>query len=121
VAASPRRGYDPDVPARPSLDPHRLAEERSVAYHAVIAARLARDPAILERARGRAARRAKEGDSYASEWVELLALTEAQIAAHIVERSDRMDALRQSTPFAGALAPRERWLVHREVRERASR
>jgi len=33
------------------MDPHRLAEERSVAYHRVIAERLQDRPEILARAR----------------------------------------------------------------------
>lgn len=64
-----------------AMDPHRLAEERSLAYHRVVAARLAREPRLVEEAR----------------------------------------ELRQSSPFAGALSPRERWRIWREVRARLDR
>ena len=36
-----------------AIDLHRLAEERSIAYHRVIAARMAVDPNVLEQARRR--------------------------------------------------------------------
>ena len=35
------------------MDLHRLAEKRSIAYHRLIAERIRRDPAVLERARAR--------------------------------------------------------------------
>jgi len=40
------------------------------------------------------------------------------VAAFIVDRSERAEELRQSSPFAGALDARERWRVWRETRER---
>jgi hypothetical protein len=38
--------------------------------------------------------------------------------AFLVERSELADELRQSSPFAGALRPQERWRIWRETRER---
>lgn len=102
---------------------HRLGEERSVAYHRVIAERLQSRPEILESAR----RRVQEWlDSraiapfYARKWAEILSGDATSIAAFLVERSELAAELRQSSPFAGALNPRERWSIWRETRERFS-
>lgn len=105
------------------MDPHRLAEERSVAYHRAIAERLRRQPEVLENARRRVRAWLAAGDGapfYARKWAEVLAGDPSSIAAFLVERSELADELRQSSPFAGALRPRERWQIWRETRERFS-
>jgi hypothetical protein len=103
------------------MDLHRLAEERSVAYHRVIAERLARQPEILDMARRRVQGWLEAGKPfYARKWAEILADDAASIAAFLVERSELAIELRQSTPFAGALQPQERWKIWRETRERFS-
>ena len=103
------------------MDPHRLAEERSRAYHLLIAERLRDDPAMLESARRRV-QSWMAGSSpppfYAQKWAEILAGDLSSIAAFLAERSELADELRQSSPFAGALKPRERWRLWRETRER---
>ena len=35
----------------------------------------------------------------------------------MVEESERMTAMRQTSPFAGLLTPRERWAIYREFEE----
>lgn len=103
------------------MDPHRLAELRSLAYHRVIAQRLHEDRSILERARARvAAWLAEDGRArpYAERWKEVLDGPDAQIARVLVEDSEAARALRQATPFAGALDARERWRLWREVKDR---
>lgn len=100
---------------------HRLAEERSLAYHAAIAARLAREPGLLESARARVHAWLQHGPTaphYAREWAVVLEDTPESIAAFLVDRSERACELRQSTPFAGALSARERWEIWRDVRAR---
>jgi hypothetical protein len=98
------------------VDRHRLAEERSVAYHRAIAARLRGEPEILERARRRVQGWLAAGDTAphaAERWAALLAEDLSAIEAFLVERSELADELRQSSPFAGALRPRERWRIWR--------
>jgi hypothetical protein len=105
------------------MDPHRLAEERSVAYHRVIAERLREQPEVLEKARRRVETwlTSEAGARfYARKWAEVLARDPAAIAAFLVERTELADELRQSSPFAGALKPQERWRIFRETRERFS-
>jgi hypothetical protein len=106
-----------------AMDPHRLAEERSVAYHRVIAERLRHQPEVLENARQRVQMwLASSGDApfYARKWAEILAGDISSIAVFLIERSELADELRQSSPFAGALRPQERWKIWRETRERFS-
>jgi hypothetical protein len=105
------------------MDLHRLAEERSVAYHSVIAERLLLRPEVLDRARQRVAgwlSSKAEAPYYALRWSEVLAGDPSSIAAFLVERSDLADELRQSSPFAGALSQEERWQIIRETRDRAA-
>jgi hypothetical protein len=103
------------------MDLHRLAEERSVAYHRAIAERLRDRPEVLENARRRVQGwldRDGEPRFYARKWAEILGGDPAAVAAFLVERSELADELRQSSPFAGALSPQERWKIWRETRER---
>ncbi len=103
------------------MDLHRLAEERSVAYHRVIAGRLRDRPEILENARQRVQTwlASREGARfYARKWAEILAGDVSAIEAFLVDRGELAIELRQSTPFAGALNPQERWKIWRETRER---
>jgi hypothetical protein len=102
------------------MDLHRLAEERSIAYHRVIAERLQRQPEILEMARQRVRTwlaSSAGGQFYARKWAEILSGDVPSIAAFLVERSELAIELRQSTPFAGALKPQERWKIWRETRD----
>lgn len=105
------------------MDLHRLAEERSVAYHRAIAEKLRHQPEIVEMARRRVqewmASRA-EPPFYARKWTEILASDVSTIAAFLVERSELAIELRQSTPFAGALDPQERLKIWHETRDRFS-
>src|SRR6185295_657832 len=96
------------------MDPHRLGEERSVAYHRVIAERLRSQPEILEKARQRVQSWLTAGAEppfYARKWAEVLAGDVPSIATFLVDRSELATELRQSTPFAGALQPEERWRI----------
>lgn len=99
-----------------AIDPHRLAELRSLAAHRVIAERLRARPELLERARERVEEWLREARPYARAWRELLDREVEEIAAAITADSERARALRQSTPFAGALDPRERWQLWARVR-----
>lgn len=103
------------------MDPHRLAEERSIAYHRLIAARLREDPQLLESARNRVSdwlNRPEGSPLHAQKWKQVLDGDIASITAFLTERSEPAAELRQSTPFAGALAPRERWRIWREIGDR---
>ncbi len=101
------------------MDPHRLAELTSIRLHAAVAERLAEDPSILARARARVARWLETGEVaafYAKAWAEVLARPPDELSSVLVEDTDNARALRQVSPFAGALDARARWAVWREAR-----
>ncbi len=98
------------------MDPHRIAEARSLAYHQAVAKRLATEPALVVTAQARVAAWLEEGRAYARAWTQLLALQTSELALRIVEDNELARTLRQSTPFANALSPSERWQIWREVR-----
>ena len=100
---------------------HHLAEERSIALHAAVVVELESRPEVLEQAKSRVNRWLRDGSvhaSYASSWKELLSLPREQLKARLIDQSERMRALRQCTPFAGALDPRTRWRIHKETASR---
>ena len=99
------------------MDPHRLAEARSLAFHQVVAGRLRSQPELLERARRRAAEWLAAGHSPDAmrRWVDLLSGSVESVARFIQLDTEEARELRQSTPFAGALPPRERWALWASV------
>jgi hypothetical protein len=107
-----------------AIDPHRLAEARSLAAHQLIADRLADEPRLLDMARERVAGWLVDGSVariYAQLWHEILAGDLLSIRIAIVDDGERGRALRQCTPFAGALDPRTRWRLWAHVREELER
>lgn len=102
------------------MDPHRLAEARSLAFHRAVAELLTPDSPVLTRARARVESWLETGQThkeYATAWRDLLASPLATIREAIVADDERMRTLRSVTPFAGAIDPRTRWRIWREVRE----
>lgn len=102
------------------MDPHRRAEARSLAYHRVVAERLVTDPSLVTRARERVRSWTEHQPAtpYVREWEAVLRRSPDAIAAFLVDEGEHATELRQSTPFAGALEPRERWRIWRSVGER---
>jgi len=79
-----------------------------------IAERLGAQPEILANARRRVEDwlASREGQRfYARKWAEILAGDASSVAAFLVDRGELAVELRQSSPFAGALNPRERWKI----------
>lgn len=103
-----------------SMDPHRIAEARSLAYHRVVAERLTRDPQVIERARKRIDAWLAEpnrSSSYLEQWRALLAGPRERLLEVLRSMDEQAKALRQCTPFPGELDPRERWELWRRVRD----
>lgn len=101
------------------MDPHRRAEWRSLMYHRSIAQRLASEPHVLARARQRVAAWRQAGAAAPAEadaWAEVLDGDATAVAALLSEDSERARAMRQSSPFAGALSATERWRMWRATR-----
>src|SRR5258705_5511468 len=98
-------------------------DERSLALHAAVAAKLLIDPNILDRARRKLDQWLERGGRSAplwKRWSEILADTPEHIAEFLVSQTDEAAWLRKASPFAGALEPRERWNILRSLRRRAS-
>lgn len=103
---------------------HVLAEERSLALHRAIVDRIREDPSVVERARRRVQQWLDTGAVaryWAEEWEALLRRPVRDIFALLVDESEHARAMRQVTPFAGAIDPRTRWRIWREVRESMER
>jgi hypothetical protein len=99
---------------------HRLLEARSLAMHALIARKIERDPTLLQIARDNIdrwdARRGGECPAWLDEWREWLNKPWQSIAMLITDPGENAARLRQSSPFAGILAPQERQAIHEAFR-----
>jgi hypothetical protein len=95
--------------------PHDRLERRSLALHQAIADKLREHPELLSIAVGnieRWSQRRGRAQPYLDAWREILGLPFPELLNLIEEDSPRMAELRQSTPFAGVLDPRERWRIY---------
>lgn len=102
------------------VNPHQLAEERSLAAHRLIAERLRENPELVLQARKRVADWAARGtvnSHYCQAWQEWLELPLPELLRRLQGTDEEARALRQVTPFAGVLSPRQRWRIWRSVRE----
>ena len=94
---------------------HRRIDDRSLAMHQAIGAKLRSRPELLTIARENLSRwRDHAGASlpYLDEWARILDKPLDEVLEMIGQENERMTALRQSSPFAGVLDPRERWAIY---------
>ena len=94
---------------------HSRLDERSLALHQLIAAKVLADPALLDKARDNLRRwQQMEGSPKPAlaEWEQILSGSTDQIAQFLTERSERATRLRQSSPFAGVLSETERKAIY---------
>jgi len=95
------------------LRDHRLLDQRSLALHQAVSETIQRDPSAIERALRNLARwEATAPGPWIGEWRSLLLGSRVELLALLVERSERADRLRQSSPFAGVLSPLERRRIY---------
>ena len=106
--------------ASPGVLKHRIIEARSLAMHCLIARKIGADPRLLATARRNlAAWAVRYGDSVPralEEWRAILDRPWPEIAALITDAGESAARLRQSSPFAGVLAPAERRRVYEAFR-----
>ena len=103
--------------AQPTVDSdHYLHDLRSLAMHALIAAKVERDRTLLaipQRNLSRWRKRfAAQPARWWQEWTQLLRRPWPDIAATLTDRSESATRLRQSSPFVGILTPTERRRFH---------
>jgi uncharacterized protein YmfQ (DUF2313 family) len=96
------------------MNDHRQIDARSLAMHRLVAAKVRRDPAQFEHARATLARwldprNPTRSEPYLREWARLMALGMEATLAAAEEESERAEALRACSPFAGILTPAERF------------
>lgn len=100
------------------MSTHLELDDRSRALHVLVAEKIRQDPARLDHARTILARwRATvcaNTQPHMLEWERILGSSTDEILAIAVENSQRGDALRQCSPLACVLSPRERWAFLRE-------
>ena len=94
---------------------HARIDARSLAMHRAIAAKLRRSPELFaiawdnlhrwEQTAGRSA-------PYLKAWAELLRKPVEEVLGLIQQDSETMRAMRQNSPFAGVLTPKERWEIY---------
>ena len=85
---------------------HDLAEERSLAYHRLVAERLTSEAGLIVRARQRAQEWAASGEPhapYAREWVCVLDLPVDRLVTVLCDPSERGRALRRTGSYLAAL------------------
>lgn len=100
---------------------HRLSEERSLALHREVARQLRVNPELLETARNRVRDWLETGfvsRVWAEAWNDALKGSLDDVIARITDPSERARDLRQTSPFAGAIDPRLRWRVLRQLKQR---
>jgi hypothetical protein len=92
---------------------HEWIDQRSLALHAAVAARLEAQPQLLEVARANLRRWLATSPAAAlHEWERLLdTLPLAELLALLRSPGEHAARLRQSSPFAGLLTPAERQTI----------
>jgi hypothetical protein len=103
------------------VDPHRISEERSLAYHRAIAARLDGEPALISRAIERLERWKRTtvaGRTYLDRWLALLRGPRHELLQVMLGDDEHARTMRSIGPFAGEMTAKERWKLWREVRRR---
>lgn len=106
------------------MDVHRGAVERSLALHRAVVEHARGERSVVEHARQRVRAWERDGTvaaKYVRAWSQVLGLDFEEMAARVLEDSERGHDLRQVSPFAGTLDARERWRILDEVRRASAR
>lgn len=99
----------------PPLTGHARIDQRSIALHRAVADKLSADPGLLRIATANLDRwypTSGAAAPYLDTWRKLLDLPLEELLRLMVDQSEQMTALRQSSPFAGVLTPPERWAIY---------
>ncbi|MCB9520187.1 MAG: hypothetical protein H6699_04820 [Myxococcales bacterium] len=103
------------------IDPHRLAELRSLALHRVVLDRISGDPSVLARAVERMEEWRTSGrvrEDIATRWLQVLdSATPPRLVEWLSADSEEARHMRGFSPFAGVVGPRERWALWKRVAE----
>lgn len=107
-----------------AMDAQRRIEKTILAEHRLIATRLG--PGVLGHARSNLRRWAEryapdQRPGWMREWDALLKddVRDERLIEVLTSDSEEAKRLRSSSPFAGVIAPQERWALHKAMRVRA--
>jgi hypothetical protein len=114
----------PNSQAARLFSDHIRIEERSIALHRAVADRIRKNHKLMREAEQNLQRYLQqsfsEGGKPASsllEWQELLENKSLEeVLEFMVSDSERARRMRQSSPFAGILTPKERWRIYEAYR-----
>ena len=114
--------YFPQAKVR--VSDHIRIEERSIALHRAIADRIRTNPRLMEKARenlqkylDQAAQGNRTVPKSLIEWQDILTNRSREAVLELlVSPAESAGRLRQSSPFAGILTPRERWKTYEAYR-----
>lgn len=117
-----RTAFSPQPKVR--VSDHIRIEKRSIALHRAIADRIRTNPRLMEKARENLQ---KYLDQFAqenrplpkslSEWQDILTNRSREaVLEFLVSSGETAGRLRQSSPFAGILTPKERWKIYEAYR-----
>ncbi len=101
------------------LNRHRKLELRSICLNEAIGRKISLDPTIIESTKNEIIKlisEHKESSIYFLRWLEILNSPLDFIQSKLIEDGEEMAALRQSSPFAGILSPKERWEIYETFR-----
>ena len=97
---------------------HRHIDERSRAFDRLVAEKLRRDPALVDKARANLSRWLQTCDPHSAadllEWQRLVDGPLPELLAVLGSTGERADRLRQSSPFCGILTAAEGLAIVRE-------
>jgi len=100
---------------------HDLIDKRSLVMAQAIVALIDADPQRrgLGRARATCSRWLQQygPDPNVGEWQAILQRPWGEIRSVLLDKSEEGKRLRQNSPFAGVLPPRQRWDIYREFRD----
>lgn len=93
---------------------HQQIDQRSILLHRAVAQKIRENPDLLAIARDNLSRWVALGGprTYWTEWEALLAGPLEALLAFMVSPAEEARRLRQCSPFAGILPPRERWRIY---------
>ena len=97
---------------------HELHDEYSRRAHCLIAEKLRMNPHLIEVAKENLSKIAKELSPHSvnvAEWEIVLKCDVESICDFIVQKSDHLQELRQSSPFSGILTEDERRILRKDV------
>lgn len=93
---------------------HQQIEERSILLHQAVAQKIRANPDLLAIARDNLSRWVAQGGprAYWTEWEILLDGPLEDLLTFIISPAEEARRMRQCSPFAGILPPRERWSIY---------